>query len=169
MSRVTNLKTAVTLAIALAAGAPLASAQQAKPDDSRDANLSAYVDLLRSDLRAQKVAIITEVMGFSEAEDAKFWPVYREYETQLTKINDEKLAAIREYAAKYDKLTDADADRIARAALDLEARRNTIKASYYDHLKAVLPAKTAARALQVENQILLLLDLQIAASLPVVQ
>jgi hypothetical protein len=33
----------------------------------------------------------------------------------------------------------------------------------------VLSPKTAARFLQVENQILLLLDLQIAASLPLVQ
>jgi hypothetical protein len=33
----------------------------------------------------------------------------------------------------------------------------------------VLPAVTAARFLQVENQILLLLDLQIAASLPIVK
>jgi hypothetical protein len=32
-----------------------------------------------------------------------------------------------------------------------------------------VPAKTAARFLQVEHQILLLLDLQIAASLPIVE
>jgi hypothetical protein len=85
------------------------------------------------------------------------------------KINDERLALITDYAAKYDKLTDADADRIALSALDLEARRNALKAKYYDRLKSVLPAKTAARALQVENQILLLLDLQIASSLPIAQ
>ncbi len=37
---------------------------------------------------------------------------------------------------------------------------------YYERFKSVLPAKTAARFLQVEHQILLLMDLQIAASLP---
>lgn len=170
MRRFTYLKTALALAGAIVVSAPLAFAQQAKAapaDDSRDANLRAYTDLLRSDIRAQKVAIITEVMGFTEAEDAKFWPVYRDYETQLTKLNDERLALIKDYALKYDKLTDADADRIAKGALDLEARRNALKSKYYDQLKAVLPAKTAARALQVENQIMLLLDLQIASSLPV--
>lgn len=169
MYRFTYLKIAVALAGAIAVGAPLASAQETKPEETRDLNLRAYTDLLRSDLRAQKVAIITEVMGFSEEEDAKFWPVYREYEAELMKINDERLALIKDYAAKYDKLTDADADRIALAALDLEARRNALKAKYYDRLKSVLPAKTAARALQVENQIMLLLDLQIASSLPIAQ
>jgi hypothetical protein len=167
MFRFTHLKIALALAGVLAVGAPIASAQEAKPDESRDLNLRAYTDLLRSDIRAQKSAIITEVMEFSDEEDAKFWPVYREYETELTKINDERLELIKDYATKYDKLTDADANRIATGALDLEARRHALKAKYYDRLKSVLPAKTAARALQVENQILLLLDLQIAAGLPV--
>ena len=43
-------------------------------------NLTAYAELLRSDVRAQKIAILTEVMGFTEAEDKAFWPIYREYD-----------------------------------------------------------------------------------------
>jgi hypothetical protein len=128
--------------------------------------LSAYTQLLRSDIRAQKVAVITEIMQFTEAEDAKFWPVYREYEAELTKINDDRIALIADYAVNYEKLTDAAADRLALGALDLEARRHAIKAKYYDRFKSAVQPKTAARFLQVENQILLLLDLQIAAALP---
>jgi hypothetical protein len=44
-----------------------------------------------------------------------------------------------------------------------------VKAKYYEKFKTALSAKTAARFLQVENQILLILDLQIAASLPIAQ
>jgi hypothetical protein len=166
-------------ALALIAGT--ASAQTAAPAqtkapppaaptaDSREANLRAYVTLLRTDLRAQKVALITEVMQFNEAEDKVFWPIYREYETELTKINDDRMAMIAEYAKAYDTLTDAVADRLALRALSLEARRQALTATYYNRLKAVLPAKTAARFLQVEHQILLLLDLQIASSLPVAE
>ena len=161
-----------TAALGLWALPTLALAQAAKPatpDDTRDINLRAYAELLRSDLRSQKIAIITELMDFTEAEDAKFWPVYREYETELAKINDDRIALIKDYAANYETMTDAVADRLARGALDLEARRNALKATYYDKFKAALSAKTAAKFLQVENQILLLLDLQIAASLPIVQ
>ena len=135
--------------------------------DTREVNLRAYVELLRSDLRAQKVAVISEVMQFTEAEDAKFWPVYREYETELAKINDDRMALIKEYAMAYETLTDATADRLARRALDLEARRHMLTTTYYERFKSVVPPKTAARFLQVEHQILLLLDLQIAASLPI--
>src|SRR3954465_15816290 len=91
--------------LALAQGTKLATA-----DDTRDANLRAYVELLRSDIRSQRVAIITELMDFTEADDAKFWPVYREYETELTKINDDRLTLIKEYAANYQTLSDEAAD-----------------------------------------------------------
>jgi hypothetical protein len=166
------VRTGALLAMALLAVAPMASAQAGKTAgaaETRETNMRAYAELLRSDIRSQKVALITAVMQFSEDEDAKFWPVYREYETQLAKINDDRFAGIKEYAVAYDKMTDDVADRLAKLALDLEARRHALKVQFYDRFKSAVSPKTAARFLQVENQILLLLDLQIAASLPIVQ
>ena len=174
MVRLACLKAGVAFTLALCLLPRLAAAQDARPaptapNNTRETNLRAYTELLRSDLRSQKVAIITDVMQFTEAEDAKFWPVYREYEAELAKVNDDRIALIKEYAGSYEKMTDAIADRLAHGALDLEARRQALKVKYYDRFKAALSAKTAARFLQVENQILLILDLQIAASLPIVQ
>jgi hypothetical protein len=171
--RLLNVSAAVALALCalpgLASAQGTAAAKPAAPDDTRDVNLRAYSELLRSDLRAQKIAIITEMMDFTDSEDAKFWPVYREYEAELAKINDDRLTLIKEYAKSYESITDAIADRLARGALDLEGRRHQLKVTYYDRFKTALSPKTAAKFFQVENQILLLLDLQIAASLPIVQ
>jgi hypothetical protein len=158
-----------TLALLLISPAAWAQGAKPAPADAREANLRAYVELLRSDVRFERVAIITEMMQFTEAEDEKFWPVYREYEAALSKLNDDRLALIKEYAAAYHNITDEVADRLARGALDLEGRRHALKVQYYDRFKSVLSPKTAARFLQVENQILLIIDLQIASSLPVVQ
>ena len=156
-------------ALALIAAVPFARAQtanQSEDAESREANLSAYVSLMRSDIRAQKVAIITDIMRFTEQEDEKFWPVYRDYETALAKINDDRIALIKQYADSYTSLTDATADDIATRALGLDARRHALIVEYYDRFKKVVAPKTAARFLQVERQIQLLLDLQIAANLP---
>jgi len=164
---------AILIALACLAGARCSPpAQATKPpaaEDTRDVNLRAYVQLLRSDISAQKHAIITDMMQFSEEEDAKFWPIYREYEAELTRINDDRVAGIEEYSAAYGNMTDEIADRLAHTALDLEARRTALKAQYYDRFQAALSAKTAARFLQVENQILLILDLQVASLLPIIQ
>jgi len=168
MSRFRFLTAALTLALAsIAAGA---SAQTtAPPAESREVNLRTYIELLRSDVRSQKVAILTELMEFTEAEDAAFWPIYREYDVELSAINDDRLRLIGDYAKNYEAMTDETADRIARGAIDLEGRRHALKQKYYDRVKGALSAKQAARFLQVENQLLMIIDLQIAASLPIVQ
>src|SRR5829696_8781174 len=82
-----------------------AVAQSAPPaEQTKTLNLSAYAELLRSDVRVQKVAIITQVMGFSEGEDKLFWPIYRDYDAQMSKLGDERVALIAEYARSYDQM-----------------------------------------------------------------
>jgi hypothetical protein len=143
--------------------------QTMKPEQTKALNLAAYAELLRSDVRAQKVAIITEVMGFTEAEDKAFWPIYREYDLEMAKLGDERVGNIEEYARNYSQLTDEVADRLATKALDLEARRHAVKAKFYERVKTALSPKTALRVLQVEHQLQLIVDLQVAASLPIAQ
>jgi hypothetical protein len=143
------------------------SAPQLSPGATRDLNLRAYAELLRSDIRTQKVAIITEVVGFTEEEDKAFWPLYREYDAEMSKVGDQRVSNIEDYAAHFSTLTDDDADRLARKALDLEAQRQAIKTKYYDRFAKALSPRTALRVMQVEQQLLLLIDLQIVSSLPI--
>ena len=64
-------------------------------------------------------------------------------------------------------MTDPIADKLAAKALDLETRRQAAKAKCYERVKTALSPRTALRFLQVEHQLQLLIDLQIAASLPI--
>jgi hypothetical protein len=168
---VTHRRCIVLLGLVTAIGLPIAATGQSEPlprDQARERNLRAYTELLRSDLRSQKIAVITELMRFTEAEDAKFWPVYREYERALSQLHDDRIKTIETYASVYNQLTPATADALASEALDLEARRATLKKHYYEQLKTALSPIRAAKAIQIENQIQLIVDLQVAASLPVV-
>lgn len=154
------------------AGKAPATKSQAPPakdteEQVKALNLSAYAELLRSDVRAEKVAIITEVMGFTDKEDEAFWPIYRQYDVEMAKLGDERVALIADYAKNYANVTNEVADRLASRALELEARRQELKGQVYQKVKNALSPLTAARFLQVEHQLLLLIDLQIAASLPI--
>jgi hypothetical protein len=149
---------------------PPAAEQKAPPpteQQTKSLNLTAYAELLRSDIRTQKVAIITQVMGFTEAEEKAFWPIYRQYDAEMAKLGDERVALIEEYARNYDKMTDEIADKLATKALDLEARRQALKGKCFEQVKKALSPRTAMRFLQVEHQLQLLIDLQIASSLPI--
>jgi hypothetical protein len=169
------IRQTIAVLVALAMCSVATNAQSAKgnappatnPAQTQSLNLTAYAELLRSDVRAQKVAIITEVMGFTETEDKAFWPIYRQYDAEMSKLGDERVALITEYAQSYETMTDAVADKLAAKAIDLEARRRTVTANCYDQVKKALSPKTAFRFLQVEHQLQLLIDLQIAASLPI--
>jgi hypothetical protein len=166
------------LSAALAAAffqAPNVLAQQPRSDiqpattESQDTNIRAYVELLRLDVRAKKTAIFTEIMQFNDQQAAKFWPIYSEYDIDLQKLNDQKLAGIQEYAKNFGNMTDEKADELAKLALELENKRNDLKKTYYEKVREQLGGIIAARFLQVENQLLMVIDLQIAASLPIVQ
>jgi hypothetical protein len=142
-------------------------AAPASERENKTLNLSAYAELLRRDVTTQKVAIITEVMGFTDAEDKAFWPIYRDYDLEMSKLGDERVALIAEYAKNYETLTDPVAEKLAARALDLESRRQAARARCYERVKGVVSPRTALRFLQVEHQLQLLIDLQIAAALPV--
>lgn len=155
--------------------APNAFAQQTSADtqpattESQDTNIRAYVELLRADVNAKKTAIYTQIMQLNDEQAAKFWPIYREYDLELQALNDQKLAGIQEYTKNYDAMTDDKADELATLALDLETKRNDLKRKYYIKMREQLGGIIAARFLQVENQLLMVIDLQIASSLPIVQ
>ena len=151
----------------LAVGAAGAQSQTVGSPATETLNLTAYAELLRSDLRAQKVAILTQLMEFTAEEDAKFWPIYREYDVEMSKLGDERVALISEYAKNYSSLTDPVAEKLALQALDLETRRQALKMKYYERINKTLSPRTALRFLQVEQQLLLIIDLQILSSLPI--
>lgn len=137
--------------------------------ETQEANINAYVELLRSDVKTKKVAILTELMQLNDDQSAKFWPIYREYDFELQKLNDQKLAGIKEYAKNYQSMTDEKANELALLALALENKRNDLKKLYYEKVRDQLGGIIAARFLQIENQMLMVVDLQIASSLPIVE
>jgi hypothetical protein len=132
-------------------------------------NIQEYIDLLRSDVRQQKAEIMGSVMQLSASDATKFWPIYSEYDTELTKLNDLRAANIQEYANSYTQLTEEKADELIQKALSYEKQRSDLLAKYYDRVKQQLGAIAAARFVQVEHQLLLIIDLRIASELPIVR
>jgi hypothetical protein len=144
-------------------------AQNPGRQSAEDMNIRAYIELLRADVKKEKATIVAQVMELSADDAAKFWPIYKDYEAAVSSTGDAKLDGIKKYAANYENMTDAVADELAQAVFKIEQERHDIKVKFYERIKQQLGAITAARFLQVENQLLMLLDLQVAASLPVIR
>jgi hypothetical protein len=134
-----------------------------------ESNINAYIDLLRSDVRAAKVQVLTEMMEFTADEAAVFWPIYTNYDSQMKKQGDARLAALKEYGERYRSLTDAQADELVTKLLALRSQREEMLVKCYQQVREKMGGKVAARFLQIENQLLLLIDLKIASVLPAVE
>jgi len=128
-----------------------------------------FVALARSDLKTQKAMLIAENLPMTEEEAAEFWPLHHDYEVELSKLNDQKLALIVRYADNYKTMTDQEASELAKGSFDLEAKKTDLKRKYFQKFTKVIPATKAARFFQIENQVNLALDLRVAASLPLIK
>jgi hypothetical protein len=129
--------------------------------------LDAYIDLLRSDIRADKDDVLKANLELSDKESQAFWPVYRQYEDDLRKLNDQRVALIKDYAENYDSLSNEKAKELTTRALDLEEKRAALKKQYLAKFETALPGKALARFYQIESRLNMLIDLQLAANLPI--
>src|SRR4051794_141581 len=142
---------------------------QAAATSNQELNLRAYTELLRADLRKSKSQVVGQVMQFDTDQAAVFWPIYKQFEADLSKIGDRTVALVKKYTDNYDQMTNEVAEQMATEFLTIEQQRNELKRRYYAKFKSALDAITATRFLQVENQIERLVDLQIASQLPVME
>jgi hypothetical protein len=110
-----------------------------------DKNLQEYIELLRSDIRQRKAEVMSQMMQLSAGDAAKFWPIYNQYDAELNKLSDLRVANIEEYARTYPEMTNDKADELIRKALAYRRQRSELLAKYYDRVKDQLGAITAAR------------------------
>lgn len=147
----------------------LACASVVSADSVNDSSIKEdYVNLLRVDLRATKAEIVTNTLELTTAEMEKFWPLYQDYDLELVKLNTERIAVLREFAALYASIDDARAETMTHRTFEFQKRRLALLEKYYGKVAKALTPATAARFVQLEHQLLMLVDVQIASELPLI-
>ncbi len=138
-------------------------------NSNADRNIRAYIELLRSDLKTSKSQVLGEVMQLDTDQATKFWPIHKEFEAEYSRLGDQIVSVITKYADTFDKMTDSVADQLAEQVLSIEQQRNALKKTFYARMKEALGGIVAMRFLQVENQLERIVDLQVAAGLPIIE
>jgi len=150
----------VAIMLALFALSPLCRAQDHRP------SFHSVLEVFRADMQADRATIITAAMNFSDRDASTFWPIYRKYEYQRTKLDDRRAAVMEEYARKYPAITDADAKAMAEQMFECESHLATLKKRYFKELNKVLPAYSVAKFFQLDHRIDLLVEMKVESSLP---
>jgi hypothetical protein len=161
------LAMSVAAVLVLSSGARGQSSTQTTP--AAQGSVDQDVDLMRKDIRSQKKQIIAANLQLTDAEAMKFWPIYDQYTAELVKVNDAKYGAIKEYAANYSTLTDEHALALTRNLLTVDQQVAQLRLKYAPLVSGVLSGKKTALFFQIDRRLVMLIDLQLAAAVPLIQ
>ena len=124
------------------------------------------VEMLRSNLRAQRKQIMAENMTLTADEATKFWPIFDQYRKEAIKPNDERWAVIKEYAANYNTMTDAQATDYMKRSTAVDQQLLSLRQKYVPIFEQVISAKKTALWYQIDRRIDLLINLQLSTQIP---
>lgn len=153
---------AVTGGLALAADAPAKG-------PTREEVVEQEIKLLRQDLRAEKKKIVAANMLLTESEAVKFWPVYDAYTAETVTLNDTLQSLIKEYAQNVDTMTDDRIKSLTERTLEMDEEVTKLRIQFVPRFTEAVGAKKAARFLQIDRRLGLLVSLQLASGIPLVQ
>jgi hypothetical protein len=129
----------------------------------------ADIQLLRSNIQADKNDLVTRAMQFTDSESNAFWPIYRDYVRDQQSVGNERVQLIKDYAQHYDAMDDAKAKNMMQRLLNIDAKYANLRQEYWPKFEKALGAKKAAKFFQVDNRLTLLTNLQLASEIPLLR
>ena len=126
------------------------------------------IQQLQADLKADRQAVVAANLPLTEGEAKAFWPVYKEYRGEVEKVADRMAKLIAAYASNYESMTDTKADAFFTEMMSIDRDRVTVREKSVPKVRAVLPARKAARFFQIENKLDAVVNVALAQEIPLV-
>ena len=130
------------------------------------ADMNDEIAAVRSVAQSDRKTIVDHAMLLTPQESTAFWPVYNKYREEVTRVNDQLVKVITDYAAQRDTLTDAQANKLVTDYLAFEQNFLDLRKKYLKQFTAVLPMTKVARFYQIENKLDALQRLGLASEIP---
>jgi hypothetical protein len=146
------------------------ASQTAQPVAARAGapSIDQEIAMLRSDLRSNRKQVVASNMKLTDAEAEKFWPTYDQYVNDLMKINDSKYALIKEYLQNTN-MTEEQADSLSKRWVEVDSSVAQLRLRYIPIFRRSLSAKGTAMFFQIDRRVQMMIDLQLASSIPLIQ
>jgi hypothetical protein len=160
---------ACIFACSLSTFAQQPSAQNASGNAAQSTKISDQdIEMLRKDMRAQRKEVTAQNMSLTADEATKFWPIFDQYRQEAIKPNDDRWALIKDYAANYSTMTDAQAQDYIKRSTAVEEQLIALRMKYVPLFEKVVSPKKTALWYQIDRRIDLLINLQLSAQIPMV-
>jgi len=127
------------------------------------------IKLIRQDVQTIKDDVIKDTMQFSETESTAFWPVYKQYSGEQRSLAEKRFAVIMDYAKTIDTMTDSQASSLSQRMLDIDDSSQELRKKYMPKFEAAIGGKRAAKFYQVDNRLTMIVNVQLASEIPLIQ
>jgi polyhydroxyalkanoate synthesis regulator phasin len=107
-------------------------------------------------------------MLLTNSEAAQFWPLYDRYRAEREKLGDRKVRLITDFLAKRDSMSEEDAENLIDEAMSIDNDKNEVKEKYVAKMMKVLSARTVARFFQIDQKLDAVVDMELAARIPLI-
>lgn len=151
------------LALASTAAAPY------PPADASKMSVDEALKALREDLQGSRADIMAKNLTLSADQAAKFWPMFEKYQKEQNDIMDAQLKSVQKYVDSYETLDDVAAVELINTHMDQDSRMNDLRKRWLGEFQKKLPTKLAVRVIQIDRRLSLAAQMEIAASIPLVQ
>jgi hypothetical protein len=141
---------------------------QGGQSETAQAATEANVQLLREDIRSQRKQITAANVNLTADESTKFWPIYDQYIQETIKVNDARWALIKDYANNYDKMSDQLAADYMKRSAAVDQQLVALREKYVPIFEKVVSPKKTAQWYQIDRRIDMLINLQLASVIPLV-
>ena len=145
-------------------GSPSGQGASAPPNTVTDKD----IEMLRQDIRDQRKQIVALNLPLTADEATKFWPVFDQYRKDAIAPNDQRWAVIKEYAASYDTMTDAQAQSLMKRANAVDEQLLALRMRYVPAFEKVISPRKTALFYQIDRRVDLLINLQLSSAIPMV-
>ena len=116
--------------------------------------------------RAQRKATVGANMNLTPDEASRFWPVYDAYEKRMDSVEDRHVKELKDFAARYDKFTDADAKKKLDEVMAIQQARLDVQKEFVPQFLAAVSQVKVTRFYQIDNKIQALIQCDIAQLVP---
>jgi len=131
-------------------------------------DLEPAIQMLRQEVGKDRRQIVKANMLLTNSEAAKFWPIYDEYVAEMNKVGDRRVKLITDYAANRDSMSQDEAMRLLKEAIDVDKQRLEVKEDFIKKLNKELSARTTARFFHIEQKLDATMDAARAAQIPLI-
>ena len=159
------MKPKFLFAVALAL-APLAWSADPAPAAPTDEQIVAQ---FRSDLMAKRADIMAKGLTLTADQAAKFWPLFETFQKEQDVVVNEQIQATEQFAQHYQDLSDKDALTYVNALLARDEKMHDLRVKWLTKFQSVIPAKIAARAIQLDRRLGQVAQVQISQRIPLVR